>query len=155
MVTLIAAISKNNSVGKNGRLPWRIPEDTEHFKNLTMGHPVIMGRKTWESIPETFRPLPGRKNVVVTRQANYPLPEGVEKAGSLDEALGLASDPFVIGGAEIYQAAMSHADRLEITHVDMDVDGDTFFPSIDPMTWHEVAREDHDGFSFVRYERSA
>lgn len=155
-ITLIAAIAKNNCIGKNGSLPWRIPEDMAHFKDLTMGYPVIMGRKTWESIPEKFRPLPGRHNIVVTRQEAYPLPENVERASSLEEALLMhaTEDLFVIGGAEIYRASMDRADRLEITHVHQDVDGDTFFPEIPEATWHEAAREDHDGFSFVTYERA-
>ncbi|MFA5935902.1 MAG: dihydrofolate reductase [Patescibacteria group bacterium] len=155
MITLIAGISKNNCIGKNGSLPWRIPEDMKHFKDLTMDHPVIMGRKTWESIPEKFRPLPGRRNIVVTRQSDYALPEGVDRAGSVDEAIDLARDPFVIGGTEIYAQAMERADRLEITHVDQNVDGDAFFPTIDPAMWAESMREDHDGFSFVTYERHA
>lgn len=157
MITLIAALSRNACIGANGSLPWRIPEDMAHFKELTMGHVVIMGRKTWESIPETFRPLPGRQNVVVTRQQTYPLPEGVERASSVEDALLMhaTDDVFVIGGAEVYRASMDQADRLEITHVNKTVEGDAFFPDIDEKTWIETTREDHDGFSFVTYERRA
>jgi dihydrofolate reductase len=157
MITLIAAMSRNACIGKDGSLPWRIPEDMAHFKEITMGHPVLMGRKTWESIPEKFRPLPGRQNIVVTRQDTYTLPENVERASSVEEALLMhaTEDIFVIGGAEVYRAAMDQADRLEITHVNQTVEGDAFFPDIDAAIWTEAAREDHDGFSFVTYERRA
>lgn len=152
MLTLIAAVSRNNCIGKNGAIPWRLPEDLKHFKNLTMGHVVIMGRKTWESLPEKFRPLPGRTNVVLTRQTDYPLPDGVERFGSLADAVAAHPDAFVMGGAEIYAQAMPLAHRLELTRVDQGVDGDAFFPPIDGQEWTEVAREDHEGFSFVTYE---
>jgi dihydrofolate reductase len=155
MVTIIAAVSQNNCIGKDGSLPWHLPEDMKHFKELTMGHPVIMGRKTWESIPEKFRPLPGRLNVVVTRQPDYALPEGVEHAASLDDALTVhtAEDVFVIGGATVYADAMPKADRLEITRVEQTVDGDTFFPEIASTEWREIARQPHEGFAFVTYDR--
>lgn len=154
MPTLIAAVAENGCIGKDGTLPWRIPEDLKRFKELTTGHAVVMGRKTWESIPEAFRPLPGRRNVVVTRRADYPLPDGVLRAASLEEAVASAgNDAFVIGGAEIYRAAMPLARRLEITHVRRTVDGDAFFPPIDPAVWKESGRDDRDGFSFVTYER--
>lgn len=121
-----------------------------------MGHPVIMGRKTWESIPEKYRPLPGRLNIVVTRQTTYPLPPQVEVAGSLAEAVERHADKevFVIGGAELYTQAMPFAHALQITEVHQTVDGDVFFPPIDPMTWNEVSRDTRDGFSFVVYEKN-
>lgn len=155
MVTIVAAVAQNGCIGKNGALPWRIPEDLRRYKAITMGKVVIMGRKTWESIPQRHRPLEGRVNVVVTRQADYALPLGVERFGSLDEALAVhaVDDVVVNGGAAIYGDAMGRADRLDITHVHRDVDGDTFFPAIDPKTWKVAWREDHEGFSFVTYER--
>jgi dihydrofolate reductase len=158
MITLIAAVAHNNCIGKKGALPWHLPEDLAHFKQLTIGHVVVMGRKTWESIPEKFRPLPGRKNIVVTRNIDYPLPPDVTHAASLEDALAQQSseDIFVIGGAEIYALAMPHATRLEITQVDRDVEGgDAFFPAIDPMQWKEVSREPHEGFAFVTYDRAS
>nr|AIA16123.1 Dihydrofolate reductase [uncultured bacterium]AIA16175.1 Dihydrofolate reductase [uncultured bacterium]AIA16240.1 Dihydrofolate reductase [uncultured bacterium] len=155
MVTLVAAVAKNGCIGKNGELPWSIPEDMKRFKKLTTGSIVVMGRKTWESIPKKFRPLPNRHNVVVTRQADYPVPDGVDRYTSLDEALDAfaTNTVMVIGGAEIYNQAIGRADTLQLTHVDRDVDGDTFFPTIDPTIWKETWREDHEGFSFVTYER--
>jgi dihydrofolate reductase len=153
-VTLIAALSRNRCIGKNGTIPWRIPEDMAHFKALTTGNVVVMGRKTWESLPERFRPLPERTNIVLTRQTDYPLPDGVERYVSLTDAL--EAHPyellFVIGGGEVYKEALPLADRLELTHVDQDVDGDAFFPEIGEV-WKEVTREDHDGFSFVSYQQ--
>lgn len=155
-VSLIAAVANNNCIGNDGTLPWHLPEDLKHFKQLTVGKTVLMGRKTWESIPERFRPLPDRKNAVVTRQADYAVPEGVLRFSSLEDAFAaLASDDVVvIGGADIYAQSMDKADRLFITHVDRSVDGDAFFPVIDPNAWRETEREDHDGFSFVTYTRA-
>lgn len=155
MVTLVAAVARNGCIGKGGELPWRIPEDLQRYRRITMGKVVIMGRKTWESIPEKFRPLPGRTNVVVTRQASYPLPAGVERAPSLEAALAAHTNDEVIinGGGEIYARAMPLADALDVTHVDGDVDGDTFFPPIDPAVWRETWREEHDGFAFATYRR--
>ncbi|MFZ2804200.1 MAG: dihydrofolate reductase [Patescibacteria group bacterium] len=155
MLTLIAAVSKNGCIGKDGTLPWRIPEDLKHFRQLTVGKVVIMGRKTWESIPEKFRPLPDRTNVVVTRQAGYAVPEGVKTYPSVIEALTwhAGDNVVVIGGAEIYTQTIGNADRLEITEVDQVVDGDAFFPAIETPPWQEIAREQHNGFAFVTYER--
>lgn len=154
-LTLIAALSRNRCIGKQGRLPWHIPEDLKHFRTLTSGKPVLMGRKTWESLPDQFRPLPNRTNIVLTRQADYALPENVERYSSLQDAIAAhaGEDLFVIGGGDIYAAALPHATRLELTHVDQDVAGDAFFPTFDPADWQEIAREDHDGFSFVTYTR--
>ena len=155
MVTIVAAVARNGCIGRDGALPWRIPEDVQRYRAITMGKVVVMGRKTWESIPAKYRPLAGRTNAVVTRQADYPLPPGVERFASLEAALAAhaAADVVVNGGAEIYAQAMDRADALDLTHVDRDVDGDTFFPAIDPARWRVSWREDHDGFSFVRYER--
>ncbi len=139
-IILIAAVARNRVIGKDNRLLWNIPEDMAHFKTLTRGHAVLMGRKTWESLPERFRPLPGRRNIVVTRNAGYVAP-GAEIAGSLEEGIALAGDVaqlFVIGGADIYAQAMPLADRLEITEVDLAPEGDAWFPEIAPAVWTET-----------------
>ncbi|MEO5928109.1 MAG: dihydrofolate reductase [Patescibacteria group bacterium] len=153
MITLVAAVAKNGCIGKGGELPWRIPEDVQRFKDLTTGSIVVMGRKTWESIPEKFRPLPNRHNAVVTRQADYKLPDGVDRFSSLDAALDAfaTNTVMVIGGAEIYTQSIGRAQTLQITEVHRDVEGDTFFPKIDPAIWKETFREDHDEYSFVTY----
>jgi len=155
MLSLIAAISENNCIGKDNSLPWNIPEDMKHFKDITTGHIVLMGRNTWESIPEKFRPLPNRKNIVITRDIKYMVPEGVEVYSSIDEALEKYKNEnvFIIGGASIYKQTIDQADKLYITEVHQQVDGDAFFPEIDKNVWQEVEREDHEGFSFVRYIR--
>jgi dihydrofolate reductase len=164
MITLIAAVAKNGVIGKANGLPWHLPEDLKHFKALTMGQVVVMGRKTWESLPERFRPLPGRRNIVVTRNAAYAAP-GAEVAASLEDAVkkvgagGTATDSlFVIGGAELYAHALPFAQRLELTEIDAEVDGDAFFPALDRTQWREVMRHsdsENSGFSyaFVSYER--
>lgn len=155
MLALFAAISTNNCIGKNNDLPWHLPEDLKRFKALTSGHVVLMGRKTWESIPEKFRPLPKRKNIVITRQENYSVPEGVDCFSSIDAALDAYSNHMVfsIGGGEIYRQTIEKADELYITHVDQHVDGDAFFPEIDENVWEEIERDERDGFAFVRYIR--
>ncbi len=159
ILTLIAAVAKNGVIGKDNRLPWHLPADLRHFKALTTGHAVIMGRKTWESLPEKFRPLPGRQNIVVTRNATYAA-SGATVAGSLPDAVAAAAgeEAFVIGGAELYQVALPLADRLQLTEIDAEFDGDTWFPARDPRQWREVAREMHrdetgPGYAFVRYDR--
>lgn len=156
---LAAALAVNGVIGAEGRLPWHLPEDLKHFKTLTMGHAVIMGRRTWESIG---RALPGRRNIVVTRQPGYVAP-GAEVAASLAQALALCGEAalaFVIGGAELYAAALPIAHALELTEIDAAFEGDTRFPAFDRSAWREVRRERHrsaDGlrFDFVRYERAA
>ncbi len=155
MITLVAALSQNNCIGNNGKLPWNIKEDMEHFKKITMGHIVLMGRKTWESIPEKFRPLPNRKNIIITRQENYSVPENVEVYETLDEPLEKYTDQNImaIGGAEIYKQVFPKADILEITHIHEFVDGDAFFPEIDKNIWQEKKREDFEKFSFVTYSK--
>lgn len=156
-ISLIAAISENSCIGKNGELPWRIPEDLQHFKELTLNHPVVMGRKTWESVPERFRPLPGRTNIIITRQTEYVVPQGVLVYNSLSEALRnyQQEEIFIIGGAEMYAQSLPLANTLYITHVHQTVDGDAFFPPIDSYRWTESARENHPGFSWVTYRRAA
>lgn len=141
-IVLIAAVGENDVIGSDGDMPWKLSTDLKRFKRLTLGHPVVMGRKTFESIG---RPLPGRRNIVVTRDAGW-AHEGVARAGSLDEAFALAGETagdavMVIGGGTIYAAALPMADRLEITRVHAAPAGDTLFPKIDPQLWQEVARE--------------
>jgi dihydrofolate reductase len=155
MVTLVAAIAANRTIGKDGQLVWRNKEDMAHFKELTTGKIVIMGRKTWESIPPKFRPLPDRVNVVVTRNREYELPDNVMSATSIEDALYRyrMNDIMIIGGAEIYASSISKADCLELTEVANDLDGDTFFPEVDKNIWKETARVEKEGFAFVTYRR--
>ncbi|MFI6978988.1 dihydrofolate reductase [Embleya sp. NPDC050154] len=141
-VGLIWAQTLDGVIGADNAIPWRLPEDLAHFKATTLGHPVVMGRKTWDSLPSRFRPLPGRRNIVVTRNPRWAA-EGAERAGSITEALELAaesSEPgvpgaaWVIGGGEIYRAALAYATMLSVTEVESTVDGDTYAPTPDP-TW--------------------
>jgi len=152
-LALIAAVARNGAIGKAGGLLWREPEDQKHFRRVTMGCPVIMGRKTWDSLPARFRPLPGRRNVVITRNAAWHAP-GAEPAPSLDAALALLAEApkaFVIGGAELYALALPHAHELVLTEIDADLEGDTFFPHWDRSTFAETSRDDRPGYSFVTY----
>jgi dihydrofolate reductase len=166
-ISIIAAIATNGVIGRNGRLPWRLATDLQRFKRLTMGHTIIMGRKTWESIG---RPLPGRTTVVVTRQSDYRAShEGVRIAASLDDALRIAEaagddETFIVGGAEIYRAALPRADRLYFTEVAADVDGDAYFPlNFDTFDWdawniveteaHEADTQNDYAFVFVTLQR--
>ncbi|MBI4281579.1 dihydrofolate reductase [Candidatus Uhrbacteria bacterium] len=156
MIALIAAIDQQNCIGKDGTLPWHIPEDLAHFKKLTEGKTVLMGRKTWESLPEKYRPLPNRTNIVITRQNDYALPAGVERYDAVDAALvaHLNEDIMIIGGGEIFTQTIDRADTLYITNVNQTVTACTaFFPPIDLTLWHETERDDRDGFSFVTYKR--
>ena len=156
---LIYARARNGVIGANNTLPWHLPEDLAHFKRTTLGQPVIMGRKTWDSLPPKFRPLPGRLNIVVTRQADWQA-EGALKAGSVDEAMALCpgdADAWVIGGAEIYAQAAPLACTAVVTEIEQDFEGDAWAPDLGPG-WHEVHRESHTGangmgFSFVTYQQ--
>ena len=150
-VVLIAALAANGVIGAAGKIPWHISDDLKRFKRLTLGHTVIMGRKTYDSLG---KPLPNRRNLVLTRGPAIP---GVECFASLDLALAACRDEFVfiIGGAELYRQALPLADALLLTHVHQSVAGDTCFPDFDRQLWHEVAREDYPGYSFVEYRRSA
>lgn len=151
-VVLVAAVARNGVIGRDGDLPWRIPEDLEHFKALTLGGTLVMGRKTYDSIG---RPLPGRRTIVITRQPKWTA-DGVQVVHSLDEALALAGDAetvFVAGGAEIYREAMPFADAIELTEVDAAPDGDTHFPPLPAGEFTETKREKRDGFAFVTLER--
>jgi dihydrofolate reductase len=154
---LIYARSRNGVIGKGGKLPWHLPEDLAHFKSKTMGAPVIMGRKTWDSLPPKFRPLPGRRNIVVTRQAGWRA-DGAERAASLEEAAALCADAetaWITGGTEIFNLSLRMAHVAEVTEIDAFFEGDTFAPTLGPE-WREVAREPRVsaaglGFSFVTY----
>jgi dihydrofolate reductase len=156
-INLIFARAANGVIGKDNSMPWHLPEDLAHFKRLTQGCPVIMGRKTWDSLPPRFRPLPGRSNIVVTRQADWQA-EGAVRASSLPEALHLSGDVpevWVIGGAEIYRQAEPLAQRAEVTDIAQDFEGDAYAPTLGPA-WTETAREQHLSatglaFSFVTY----
>jgi len=156
---LIFARAANGVIGKDNALPWYLPEDMAHFKRTTMGCPVIMGRKTWDSLPPRFRPLPGRLNVVVTRQANWQAP-GALCAHSVPEAMALCpadSDAWVIGGAEIYAQALPLASTAVVTEIDASFEGDAFAPQFGPE-WIETARErqvSSNGlrFSFASYRK--
>ena len=157
-IHLIFARASNGVIGRDGRLPWHLPEDLAHFKRTTLGCPVIMGRKTWDSLPPKFRPLPGRLNIVVTRQPHWQA-EGAVRAGSLAEALAACADnadAWVIGGAEIYAQALPLARSAVVTEIDADFDGDAFAPEFGPA-WVETRREPHTSatglsFSFVTYQ---
>ena len=156
-IVIVAAVARNRVIGKDNRLLWNIPEDMAHFKALTAGHTVIMGRKTWESLPPRFRPLPSRRNIVITRQPDYAAP-GAELADSLENGLKLASTAtvaFIIGGEQIYTQAMALADRLEITEVDQEPEGDAWFPEIAAVDWEKTAKTEGNGFAFLTYRRRA
>lgn len=154
-LSIIAAVAENNCIGKGGTLPWHLPDDLKHFKELTAGKPVLMGRKTWESLPPKFRPLPERTNIVITRQTDLPVPAGVEVYSAITDALikHPNEEIMVIGGGQIYEQTLPLADTLYITKVHQSVDGDAFFPAIDQAVWKETAREDREGFSFVTYKK--
>lgn len=158
-ISLIAAVAGNGVIGTDNALPWRLPEDLKRFRSLTLGHPVIMGRKTFESIG---RPLPGRRNIVVTRNTDFVAP-GCETAGSLKAAIaacsGTSDEIFVIGGAQLYAQALPQAQRLYLTEIQAEFDGDTRFPSFDPDLWRESAREHQRSesgleFDFAVYDRN-
>ena len=152
-VTLIAALGRNRVIGRDGDLPWHLPEDLKRFKATTLGHPLVMGRRTFDSIG---RPLPGRRSIVITRNPDWRHP-GVESAHSLAEALALAGpadEVYVIGGGTIYAEAMPFAHRLLLTEVDDEPEGDTWFPPWSPSEWRETSREPRDGFAFVSLERA-
>lgn len=144
-LSIIVAMDKNRLIGVNGRLPWRLPEDMTWFRKQTMGKPVIMGRKTFESIPERFRPLPGRRNIVLTRRQDYEA-DGTVVVHTIKAALtavGKAEEAVVIGGAELYRQLLPQVGRLYLTLIDAEFDGDTFFPVLDQNQWHETFREYH------------
>ena len=165
---LIVAMSRNRVIGRNNKLPWYLPGDLRYFKQVTMGKPVIMGRKTWDSIR---RPLPGRMNLVISRNAQWQAPAGVVAAGSLQDALVKAEaqaeldggdEVMIIGGGQIYAEALPLVDRMYITRVHSEVEGDAFFPEVNWDEWEEIGREDFSAsdhnpydYSFVVYQRLA
>jgi dihydrofolate reductase len=161
-LVLIAALARNGAIGRDNALLWQLPEDMRRFRRITDGHPVIMGRRTWDSLPQRFRPLPGRRNIVVSRDRDWSA-AGAERAPSLEAAIALVrSSPqaFVIGGGTLYAAALAHADELLLTEIDREFDGDTRFPPFDRGLFAEVGRERHHAappndfdFSFVTYRR--
>jgi dihydrofolate reductase len=167
-LALIAAVARNRVIGIDNRLPWRLPEDLRHFRETTRGHAVIMGRKTWESLPENVRPLPGRQNIILSRQADYAarglsphawflpsLPAALEKLAA--ERPGM-TEAFIIGGERLYTEALPLAHRLLLTEIDLQTEGDAWFPVFSREEWRETRREKHVSeqgipFAFVRYER--
>ncbi|MFZ9982457.1 MAG: dihydrofolate reductase [Cyclobacteriaceae bacterium] len=163
-ISLIAALDKNRVIGKNNDLPWRLPDDMKYFMQTTMGHPVIMGRKNFDSIPPKYRPLPGRMNIVLTRQNNF-TSNGIYVSHDAEQALKQAasenpSEIFIIGGAEIYRLFIGMADSLYLTEIDASIEGDTFFPAINLTDWKETKRIHHPSdnrhafsFDFVVYDR--
>jgi dihydrofolate reductase len=156
---LIYARARNGTIGKDGQMPWHLPEDLAHFKRVTLGQPVIMGRKTWDSLPPKFRPLPGRLNIVVTRQSDWQA-EGALRAASIEDAMRLCGDvahAWIMGGAEIYRQAEPLASTAVVTEIDADFEGDAFAPVLSPK-WREVQRQSQVGanglpFSFVTYQQ--
>ena len=164
-LSMMVAKASNNVIGRNNKLPWYLPNDLKYFKQVTFGKPVIMGRKTWESLKG---PLPGRTNIVITRQQQY-LAEGAKVVATVDEAITMAEnvafiegqeEAVIMGGAEIYALALPQTQRLYLTEVHAEVDGDTFFPEYDTSEWKEIGREDFPAegpnpydYSFVVYER--
>lgn len=160
-IALIYARSANGVIGKDNALPWHLPEDLAHFKQLTQGSPVIMGRKTWDSLPVRFRPLPGRTNIVVTRQSDWQA-EGALRAPTLPEALaqcGSSPTAWVIGGAQLYAEALPLADRLEVTEIEQNFEGDAYAPVLG-SGWVKAACSRHIStsglpFGFVRYVRAS
>jgi dihydrofolate reductase len=145
-ISIIVAVAENGVIGRQGQLPWRLSGDLQRFKRLTMGHTIVMGRRTWESIG---RALPGRQTVVVSRNSEYRVrTAGVEQVGSLDDALRVAeaggeTEAFVVGGAELYREALGQADRIYLTRVHAAVGGDTYFPNVDWENWQLVESEEH------------
>lgn len=140
IISMIAAMAKNRVIGKNNQMPWHLPADLQHFKKITLGKPIIMGRHTFESIG---KPLPGRKNIVITSQQDYSF-EGIEVFHSLDKAIDSLLDSeeiIIMGGGRIYQQMLVHADRLYLTHIDYEVEGDTFFPEYKSLGWDKISKE--------------
>ena len=161
---MIAAMGSNRVIGKDNDIPWHLPDDFKYFKNTTKGHHVIMGRKNWESLPHSFQPLPGRPNIVITRQEDYPLEEAAV-VKSLEEALEIAREngereAFIIGGGEIYRMGLKYADKIYLTEINGEFDGQVTFPEFDKNIWKEVSREHHlsdekhkYSFDFVVYSK--
>ncbi|HYC84892.1 MAG TPA: dihydrofolate reductase [Chryseosolibacter sp.] len=164
IISAIAALSRNGVIGRNNDLPWKLPDDMKFFMQTTKGHHVIMGRKNYDSLKGKFKPLPDRTNIIITRQKDFNAP-GCIVLHDIKTALDIAEkngerECFIIGGSEIYRLAMPHTTRLYLTEIDADVEGDTFFPTVDKKIWKEVARIHHPkderhvyAFDFVTYDK--
>ena len=164
IVSLIAAVSENNVIGKNNDLPCHLPADMKFFKDKTMGHCVVMGRKNFDSIPERFRPFSGRTNIVVTHKKDFSS-EGINVVHSIDEAIQFAKNSgetecFIIGGGEIFRQSIDQSDKIYLTRIHHHIEGDVFFPEINKNEWKEISRRDHAAdeknnysFSFIELER--
>ena len=157
MLSIVVARSRNGAIGRDGALPWRLPSDLKRFRDLTYGGTVLMGRRTFQSLPAAFRPLPGRRNIVLSADPTY-APGDVEVMRDLDAALAACRGGFVIGGSVIYRGTLPLVDRVYATEIDEDVDGDVFFPELPPEVWRCVERsapmrENGHYFSFCTYER--
>jgi dihydrofolate reductase len=165
-ISLIAAVSKNRVIGKDNDLPWHLPDDMKYFMQTTKGHHVIMGRRNYDSLPEKFRPLPNRTNIVVTRQKDFKA-DRCTVVHSIEDAIALAKknneqEVFIIGGAEIYKLGFPIAQRLYLTEIDAEIEGDTFFPEFKKQNWEEISRVHHivdarhaHAFDFVVYENKS
>ena len=166
-IIIIAAIAKNNTIGKDNDIPWRLTEDFQHFKNTTMGHPCIMGDRTYKSLPKIARPLPGRENIILTFQKDYK-PEGTTVFNSFEEAIEYCnkqnySKAFITGGASIYKIGLKIADTLILTEIQENYEGDVFFPEINKDNWEIITKTNHKGFdkknnkevefSFITYKK--
>ncbi len=166
IISFIAALTRNQVIGKNNDIPWSLPDDMKYFMQTTKSHYVIMGRKNYDSLPEKFKPLPNRTNIVVTRQSTFSA-RGCTVVHSVDDAVRLARtggerEAFIIGGAEIFKVSFPMADRLYLTEIDGEVEGDVFFPAWDRSKWNEISRHHHSSderhafaFDFVIYERKS
>lgn len=156
-ISIVAAVSKNNVIGRENALPWYLPEDLKHFKELTTGKIVLMGRKTFESVIRRLgQPLPNRLNIVITKDSNYKVPSEVIVSNDLSRTIEDYKDKdlFIIGGGQIFSQTIDKADTLYITHVEFESKGDSFFPEIDPAVWNKVEEEKHENFSFVKYQKN-
>jgi dihydrofolate reductase len=153
---IIAAVAENNVIGKDGEIPWHIPEDLQHFKKKTTGNTVVMGRKTFQSLPESFKPLPNRQNIVLTNSNFEPKNESVVLANSLNDAWQKAKNEkvFIIGGERVYKQTMKEADKIILTEIEKRYDGDTYFPKFSKDDWTKKEKDQRDGFKFVEYTRN-
>ncbi len=154
MISIIAAIAPHNIIGAKNEMPWYLPEDLKHFKEITTGHTVLMGRKTYDNVmSHLHKPLPNRKNIVISSQ-QLDVPPEVEVYSSIEKALeNHKEDVFIMGGASIFKETINMADKLYITEIKKEYQGDVYFPEIDTEIWTEIKREDHEGYSFVEYEK--
>lgn len=154
---IIVAMDENNVIGKDGDIPWYFPEDLKHFKEITTGYPVVMGSNTYRSLPKEHRPLSDRENIVLTR-SGVDLDEDFTEAGNLEEAWRIAEKTdkdkvFIAGGSTVYEQTINQADRMVVTRIHSEYEGDTYFPEFDESKWNETRRDERDEFSFITYER--